>query len=157
MPPSLVLKESPDRLGLRVTLVQVAVFADLTPRLNALGLTSPSRLTGLSHIRATPGCSQSELAEYTGLSRASAVTMVDQLEATGLVERRAGMDARTNALFITPAGEEAVAQAYGQTEVNEELIFGVLSSAERSALAQLLEKVIANVELMRTEAPLAAE
>jgi DNA-binding MarR family transcriptional regulator len=157
MPPSRVLKESPDRLGLRVTLVQLAVFADLTPRLNALGLTSPSRLTGLSHIRATPGCSQTELAEYTGLSRASAVTMVDQLEATGLVERRAGTDARTNALLITPAGEAAVAQAYDQTEINEELIFGVLSPAERGTLAQLLEKVIANVELMRTEAPLAVE
>ena len=157
MPPSLVLKESPDRLGLRVTLVQVAVYADLTPRLNGLGLTSPSRLTALSHIRATPGCSQSELAEYTGLSRASAVTMVDQLEATGLVERRAGTDARTNALFITPAGEEAVAQAIELTRVNEELIFGILSSEERAALAELLEKVIAHVEVMRTEAPLAAE
>ena len=157
MPPSLVLKESPDRLGLRVTLVQVAVFADLTPRVNALGLTSPSRLTGLSHIRANPGCSQSELAEYTGLSRASAVTMVDQLEATGLVERRAGSDARTNALFITPRGEEAVAQAYEQTRINEELIFGILSPDERGTLAQLLEKIIANVELMRAEAPLAAE
>lgn len=157
MPPSLVLKESPDRLGLRVTLVQVAIFADLTPRVNALGLTSPSRLTGLSHIRANPGCSQSELAEYTGLSRASAVTMVDQLEANGLVERRAGTDARTNALFITPAGEGAVAQAAEQTRINEELIFGILSPAERETLASLLEKIIANVEFMRTEAPLAAE
>jgi DNA-binding MarR family transcriptional regulator len=157
MPPSVVLKESPDRLGLRVTLTQLAVFADLTPRLNALGLTSPSRLTALLHIRATPGCSQSELAEHTGLSRASAVTMVDQLEATGLVERRAGTDARTNALFITPGGEGAVARASEETRVNEELIFGILTPAERGTLAGLLEKVIANVELMRTEAPLAAE
>jgi DNA-binding MarR family transcriptional regulator len=157
MPPSLVLKESPDRLGLRVTMVQVAVFADLTPRLNALGLTSPSRMTGLFHIRANPGCSQSELAEYTGLSRASAVTMVDQLEANGLVERRAGTDARTNALFITPGGEAAVAEAAEQTRINEELIFGILPADERGALARLLEKVIANVECMRTQAPLAAE
>jgi DNA-binding MarR family transcriptional regulator len=157
MPPSLVLKESPDRLGLRVTMVQVAVFADLTPRLNVLGLTSPSRMTALFHIRANPGCSQSELAEYTGLSRASGVTMVDQLESNGLVERRAGTDARTNALFITAGGEDAVARAAEQTRINEELIFGVLSPGERATLAQLLEKIIANVELMRTEAPLAAE
>jgi DNA-binding MarR family transcriptional regulator len=156
MPPSLVLKESPDRLGLRVTMVQVAVFADLTPRLNALGLTSPSRMTALFHIRANPGCSQSELAEYTGLSRASGVTMVDQLESNGLVERRAGTDARTNALFITAGGEDAVARAAEQTRINEELIFGVLSPGERATLAQLLEKIIGNVELMRTEAPLAA-
>ena len=74
MPPSLVLGEGPERIGLRVTMVQLAVYADLTPRLNALGLTSPSRMTALFHIRANPGCSQSELAEFTGLSRASAVT-----------------------------------------------------------------------------------
>src|SRR3982750_3041556 len=89
MPPALVLEEGPERIGLRVTMVQLAIYADLTPRLNNLGLTSPSRMTALLPIRANPGCSQSELAEYTGLSRASAVTMVDQLQATGLVERRA--------------------------------------------------------------------
>lgn len=157
MPPSLVLRESPDRLGLRVTLVQLAVFADLTPRLSALGLTSPSRLTALLHIRATPGCSQSELAEHTGLSRASAVTMVDQLGANGLVERRAGTDARTNALFITAEGEAAVLQAAEQTRVNEELIFGILSADERAVMVRLLEKVIENVEQMRTEEAAAAE
>jgi DNA-binding MarR family transcriptional regulator len=151
MPPSLVLGEGPERLGLRVTMVQLAIYADLTPRLNALGLTSPSRMTALFHIRANPGCSQSELAEFTGLSRASAVTMVDQLEKTGLVERRAGADARTNALFITAAGEAAVTSAADQTRVNEELIFGTLSANERATLSHLLEKVIAHVEEKRTE------
>jgi DNA-binding MarR family transcriptional regulator len=157
MPPSLVLQESPERIGLRVTLVQLAVAADLVPRLNLLGLTSPSRMTALFHIRANPGCSQSELAIYTGLSRVSAVTMVDQLEATGLVERRAGTNARTNALFITEAGEDAVARSAEQTLINEDRIFGILSPAERDTLRQLLEKVIANVESLRAEEPVAAE
>lgn len=151
MPPALVMREGPERLGLRVTMVQLAIYADLTPRLNALGLTSPSRMTALNHIRANPGCSQSELAEFTGLSRASAVTMVDQLEATGLVERRAGADARTNALFITAAGEDAVARSAEQTRINEELIFGALSGSERETLRRLLEKVISSVETVRAE------
>jgi DNA-binding MarR family transcriptional regulator len=151
MPPSLVLGEGPERIGLRVTMVQLAVYADLTPRLNALGLTSPSRMTALFHIRANPGCSQSELAEFTGLSRASAVTMIDQLERTGLVERRAGADARTNALFITEAGESAVAGAVVATKINEELIFGILSAEERATLGALLEKVISRVEGTRME------
>ena len=146
MPPSAVLREGPERLGLRVTMVQLAVYADLTPRLNALGLTSPSRMTALFHIRANPGCSQSELAEFTGLSRASAVTMVDQLGETGLVERRAGADARTNALFITDAGEDAVARAAEQTLANEEYIFGILSDDERRTLRGLLDRVIAHIE-----------
>ena len=151
MPPSLVLGEGPERLGLRVTMVQLAVYADLTPRLNALGLTSPSRMTALFHIRANPGCSQSELAEFTGLSRASAVTMVDQLEKSGLVQRRPGADARTNALFITEAGEGAVAGATDVTRINEDLIFGFLSAEERGTLRALLEKVISRVEEKRLE------
>jgi DNA-binding MarR family transcriptional regulator len=149
MPPSLVLGEGPDRLGLRVTMVQLAVNADLTPRLNALGLTSPSRMTALFHIRANPGCNQSELALFTGLSRASAVTMVDQLEKAGLVERRDSKDARVNALFITPAGQDAVASATEQTAINEELIFGALAAEERATLRRLLEKVIAQFEAKR--------
>lgn len=151
MPPSLVLGEGPERLGLRVTMVQLAVYADLTPRLNGLGLTSPSRMTALFHIRANPGCSQSELAEFTGLSRASAVTMVDQLEKTGLVERRAGADARTNALFITGAGETAVAGAVEATRINEDLVFGFLAPEERGSLRALLDKVISHIEGIRLE------
>jgi DNA-binding MarR family transcriptional regulator len=151
MPPSLVLGEGPERLGLYVTMVQLAVYADLTPRLNQLGLTSPSRMTALFHIRANPGCSQRELAEFTGLSRASAVTMVDQLEKTGLVERRAGADARTNALFITGAGEIAVGGAVEATRINEDLVFGFLSAEERGSLRALLEKVISRIEKARLE------
>jgi DNA-binding MarR family transcriptional regulator len=151
MPPALVLEEAPERIGLRVTMVQLGVYADLAPRLNGLGLTSPSRMTALFHIRANPGCSQSELAEYTGLSRASAVTMVDQLGATGLVERRPGANARTNALFITELGETALMRSSEQTRINEELIFGTLSAEERETLLRLLEKVIANIERVRKE------
>lgn len=150
MPPSVVLHEGPERLGLRVTMVQLAVYADLTPRLNALGLTSPSRMTALFHIRANPGCSQNELAEFTGLSRASAVTMVDQLERAGFVKRQPGVDARTNALFITPAGEDAAAGAVEQTRINENLMFGALAPDEQVTLRQLLEKVIAHVEERRS-------
>ena len=103
MPPAAVLREAPERLGLRVTMMQLAIYADLTPRFAALGLTSPSRMTALLHIKAHPGCSQSELAQFTGLSRTSAMTMVEQLERAGFVERRAGANARTNALMLTDA------------------------------------------------------
>jgi DNA-binding MarR family transcriptional regulator len=151
MPPARALNEGHERIGLRVTMVQLAVYADLTPRLNRLGLTSPNRMTALLHIRANPGCSQSELAQFTGLSRASAVTMVDQLGENGLVERRAGADARTNALFITEAGETAVARSVEQTEINEELIFGPLSAEQRLTLCRLLDQVITHVEETRTQ------
>jgi DNA-binding MarR family transcriptional regulator len=150
MPPSRVLAEAPERLGLRVTMLQLAVYADLAPRLTRLGLSSPSRMTALLHIRAHPGCSQSELAEYTGLSRASAATMVGQLETAGLVTRESGANARTNALFLTATGETVIERSHEQTAINEALIFGALSRAERETLLRLLEKVILDVERKRT-------
>ena len=142
LPPTAVLDEYPERLGLRVTMVHIAIYADLAPRLSELGLTSPSRMTALSHIRARPGCSQSELGLFTGLSRASAMTMVDQLERAGLVVRAATTDARINALHLTPRGEAALAKARAQTAINEEKVFGGLSADERGTLKRLLKKVI---------------
>ena len=142
MPPVAVLEESPDRLGLRITLVQIAVYADLVPRLAKLGLTSPSRLTALNHISANPGCNQTDLATFTGLSRASVKTMVDQLEHAGLVVRLASEDARMNALQLTAHGRLSLVSAREQTAVNEDRIFGGLSLTERATLIQLLEKII---------------
>lgn len=153
MPPAAVLREAPERLGLRVTMMQLAIYADLTPRFAALGLTSPSRMTALLHIKAHPGCSQSELAQFTGLSRTSAMTMVEQLERAGFVERRAGANARTNALMLTEAGREALAGALAQSAINEERIFGVFSDEERATLVRLLEKGICHVEKLRARDP----
>lgn len=145
MPPREVLAESPDRLGLRISMVQTAVYADLAPRLHPLGFTSPSRLTALYHINANEGCSQTELAVFTGLSRASAMTMVNQLEEAGLVRRGPAQDSRTHALFLTERGRAAAEEGLALTLKNEEKIFGILSPAERAALKQLLEKLIGHV------------
>lgn len=145
MPPAAVLHESPDRLGLRITMVQIAVYAHLTPELAELGLTSPSRLTALHHINANPGCNQTELATFTGLSRASAKTMVDQLEHAGLVARQASDDARMNALELTDHGRTSLVSAMDRSARNEEKIFGALSPEERATLKQLLEKVIGRI------------
>ncbi|MGH6617805.1 MarR family winged helix-turn-helix transcriptional regulator [Sphingomonas sp.] len=142
MPPIAVLRESPDRLGLRITMVQIAVYSHLAPELAELGLTSPSRLTALNHINANPGCNQSDLATFTGLSRASVKTMIDQLEHAGLVDRLGSEDARMNALHLTGQGRVALASALERTAINEEKIFGELSPAEQATLKQLLEKVI---------------
>ncbi|WP_129793182.1 MarR family winged helix-turn-helix transcriptional regulator [Sphingosinicella sp. CPCC 101087] len=150
MPPAAAMREAPVRLGLRITMLQLAIYADLSPRLTRIGLTSPSRMTALLHINAHSGCSQSELAQFTGLSRTSAANMVEQLEQAGFVERRAGANARTNALFLTEAGRVAMDEAVEQSAVNERRIFGIFSEDERETLRRLLERAILHVEAMRS-------
>ena len=88
-----------------------------------------------------------ELGTFTGVSRTGTMTMVNQLEAAGLVERRAGQgDARTKKMFVTELGSRAIFEAHKANAVNEELIFGCLSEPEKVQLGQLLEKIIAHID-----------
>jgi DNA-binding MarR family transcriptional regulator len=148
MPPAQALAEAPDRLGMRVTFVYLAAYADLTKRMERLGLSSPSRIPALFHISAHPGCSQSALARFTGLSRASAMTMTNQLEGAGLIERR-DANGRTNALYLTERGKAVLEEIVEETAANEQLIFGSLTKEEREAIKAALEKVILHVEARR--------
>jgi DNA-binding MarR family transcriptional regulator len=107
-------------------------------------------MTALLHINAHSGCSQSELAQFTGLSRTGAATMVEQLEQAGFVERKAGANARTNALFLTRPGRAAMEQAVRESAINEELIFGIFSPEERATLRDLLDRAIHHVEAKRS-------
>jgi DNA-binding MarR family transcriptional regulator len=149
MLPSRALAEAPERIGMRVTMVQLGAHADLAPRMEKLGLTSPSRIPALLHISANPGCSQSSLAEFTGLSRASAMIMASQLEKAKLIDRKSA-DARTNALYLTPRGEAVLEKVIAETALNEELIFGCLNKEEREFLLRTLEKIIGHIERTRT-------
>ncbi|MBL8551340.1 MAG: winged helix-turn-helix transcriptional regulator [Hyphomonadaceae bacterium] len=150
MPPAEALGEAPERVGQRITFAYLAAYADLAPRMERLGLSSPSRILALFHIKAHPGCSQSELAGWTGLSRASAMMMTNQLEEARIIERRSGPNARTNALYLTAHGASVLEKIVEQTAANERLIFGCLTDDERRTLIVLLEKVVRDVEARRS-------
>ena len=149
MPPSLVLGESP---GPARPAVSHGPAGGL--RRPDAAAERPGSDLAKPDDRAFSHSSQSRLqperaCRITGLSRASAVTMVDQLEATGLVERRAGADARTNALFITGAGRRRGRGRCGADpdQRGADLRIPVPGGAG-NVWRQLLEKVISrNVEI----------
>lgn len=146
MPPLALLEEVPDNLGLRVTMLQLAIFADLTPKFEKLGLTHPSRMTALGHIAANPGCSQSNLATFVGLSRASVMNIVNQLDFAGFVERRPGENGRTNALFLTPKGRDALNIAHRIAQENEHSFFDVLNKEEKQIFGNMLNNILRHIE-----------
>jgi DNA-binding MarR family transcriptional regulator len=82
------------------------------------------------------------LARTLRLSHSGAVRLADRLEADGLLERRAGADGRTRALFVTPAGAAAAGmlQAGRMGALGE--VLGVLDDVERATLTGLLEKLL---------------
>jgi DNA-binding MarR family transcriptional regulator len=62
-------------------------------------------------IEANPDLKQSELARATHLDRSTVVTIIDNLERRGLVERRASPnDRRSNAIRLTEAGSTLLRQ-----------------------------------------------
>ena len=85
----------------------------------------------------------SELADQIGLSRSATTRLVDRLERSGLVERRAcGSDRRGTYVMLTPAGEEAFKEA-GRVHLRgiDQHVGSHLTDAELAQLAALLGKL----------------
>ena len=93
-----------------------------------------------------PSSSNDQLRRVLGLTHAGSVRLVDRLVADGLVERRAGRDRRTVALFLTGRGRA----------LREELLTGRLAAirplleplteAEQGALTALLHKIFSGMD-----------
>lgn len=89
-------------------------------------------------MRQTP----SGIAEYFGISKASATGLVDWLEKRGLVERtRHTSDRRSTPITITPAGEELVADAVPVFESACRDLVSTLSDRDRKDLQRILNKL----------------
>ena len=93
-------------------------------------------------LGADPGLSINALRQILNLSHPGTVRLIDRLASQGLVERRAGADGRTLALFLTDAGHER-RQAI-LTERRQQLQFAVntLTQNEHKQLTKLLEKML---------------
>ncbi|WP_370152945.1 MarR family winged helix-turn-helix transcriptional regulator [Streptacidiphilus sp. EB129] len=84
------------------------------------------------------------LAEISAISRAAVTNALNTLERDGLVERRAlPGDRRAVAAALTPAGEEAVREAFAEQTHREQQWFATLDPGERATLTGLLTRVLA--------------
>src|SRR4051794_19725278 len=91
------------------------------------------------------GATVDRLARVVGLTHSGAVRLVDRLEAEGLVERRAGPDGRSRALFVTAAGGRTAAAAQTARFSALEEVLAPLSGADRETLTGLLEQLLAGM------------
>jgi DNA-binding MarR family transcriptional regulator len=129
-------------IGYRLRRAQVAVFQQFMARFAVFGLT-PAEYSVLALIGANPGSRQAEVGDALGIKRANFVTLVNGLEARTLTERReADGDRRSNALFLTPAGEELIARAnVVQAEFELEIVDRLGGTKARDQLLALLSKL----------------
>jgi DNA-binding MarR family transcriptional regulator len=83
--------------------------------------------------------SQRELAEFLRLDPSQVVSLVDELQSRGLVERRPDpSDRRANVVVATDAGRSLVAIARESARAAEERVHGQLSAEDRETLSALL-------------------
>ena len=88
------------------------------------------------------GPSNERLRKVLGLSHPGAVRLVDRLVADGLVERRAGADRRTIALFLTKKGTQAREELLaGRLEAIKPMV-SVLDQLDQAAFGDLLHKML---------------
>lgn len=93
-------------------------------------------------LGAEPGLSINELRHILNLSHPGTVRLIDRLETQGLVERRAGTDGRTLALFLTDAGDERRSAILSERQRQLQLAVDSLTPNERKQLTKLLEKML---------------
>lgn len=127
-------------LGYQLQRAFMAMTTDARAMLEPHGLT-PARLTALLLIRENPGCDQTALGRALNINRSSAMKLVNVLVASGLIERRAGRDMRTNALHLVPRGEAQIAEMLVLLRISDAQMSARLSDAERVALIALLGKL----------------
>lgn len=128
----------PGLLGYRLRLAQQIVFRDFAASVGGL---SPGRAGLLILIDANPGVTQSRLAEAVLRDRSTLVGTLHELQEQGWIERRRGIDRRTNGLWLTAAGRRRLAGMLRAIERHERRIAARLTPRERRTLLALLERV----------------
>jgi DNA-binding MarR family transcriptional regulator len=131
----------PDLVGYQLRLAQIAMFRDFAHGLGEEDMT-PGLFGVLVIIEANPDLKQSELAHATHLDRSTVVTVIDNLEKRGLVERRVALhDRRSNAIRLTAAGTALLRKLKRQVSLHEKRLAENFSADERASFIALLQKV----------------
>jgi MarR family transcriptional regulator, lower aerobic nicotinate degradation pathway regulator len=110
--------------------------------LETVGLTT-ALFALLNVVGAREGAIQQELGAALGIDRSTMVSLIDELERTGLAKRRASLtDRRARVIVITPKGRRLLQRARVLlAEVEDDVLAG-LTAKERRELLALLRRAL---------------
>ena len=142
----------PSLAGYQLRLAQIAIFRDFAQTLGEFDVT-PGLFGVLVIIDANSGLKQSELARAAHLDRSTVVSVIDNLERRGLVERRAAdNDRRSNALVLTPDGAALLKKLKRRVNEHEKRLVQHLTEDERQTLVTLLQRIFPEHRVARPNA-----
>ena len=101
----------------------------------------PADTTALLLVRERPGCDQTALGRALAGNRSVGMKVAARLEARGLLTRGEGRDRRSKGLYLTLAGEAALADLIARHDRAEARLTAALAPGEREMLLELLGKI----------------
>jgi DNA-binding MarR family transcriptional regulator len=133
------LRES---IGFLITRIHTKMHREFMAALEPLRI-EPRDYGALTALEAMGPVSQAELARHLGVSGASMVQIVDDLEHRGLLERRRlATDRRTQVLHLLPEVPAVLSAAARLAADMTEDLLGALSKARRKRLVVLLQRLV---------------
>lgn len=105
---------------------------------------TPSRMLGLAFLVHNSDADQATLGRTLGINRASAMLLVDKLQAAGYVDREAGADRRTHALVVTQNGRKAYRKGMVLERQIEQALMQHLSREDIAKFHSYLRAVASN-------------
>jgi DNA-binding MarR family transcriptional regulator len=134
--------ELTDRIGYLLKHVQLRFQEIQREALSPLGL--DGRLLAVLIVAEDAGpYQQLQLAERLGVDRTTMVDLVDRLEASGWVQRRADPDDRRARLVdLTPRGRKALAAGIAASDEVEQRFLAALSDTDQRTLRRALNSLI---------------
>jgi DNA-binding MarR family transcriptional regulator len=110
-------------------------------RMETLGL-APSHAGILRMVQASEGLSQQTLGAELRILPSRLVTLIDDLQARGLVERRDHpTDRRSYALYLTDKGRETLKAIGRVAREHQDTLCAALNEDERAQLVSLLKRI----------------
>jgi DNA-binding MarR family transcriptional regulator len=108
----------------------------------SVGLT-PALFAVLNYIAAHEGATQRAIGSAMGIDPSTMVSLLDELQSTGLASRRRHpTDRRAYAITITSKGRRALERARALANQAEDEVLGGLSAAERQELLDLMRRAL---------------
>jgi DNA-binding MarR family transcriptional regulator len=106
----------------------------------------PREFAVLRAVSVQEGQTQQALGDDLQIPRSRMVSIVDELESRGLLERHPNpADRRVRQIHLTAAGREVLEQAFEQAVAYERQVTEPLSADEREQLVELLDRIAVNL------------
>ncbi|HET6622109.1 MAG TPA: MarR family transcriptional regulator [Dongiaceae bacterium] len=139
------MKTGKDTIGFLLNDTARLMRRDFERRTRSLGLTRAQWQT-LFHLHRNEGCNQVTLADLLEVEPITLARVIDRLEATGVVERRADPgDRRARLLFLGKRAHPLIEELKTLGAQTRETALAGLSEEERNQLLELLTRTRANL------------